>query len=547
MPIPNNINEEHIIQALTYIDENGVPERNESTRYDLFYKNRLYPPKYVISVANKFAHGSLLPLDQFSGGKEANSYLKQRGFIIIPKKSHSWTIYSATVFVKEIDKSALINHGTALPMELRPIFNLNDITIKQRIDITLRFNDKTYGAYFKIEKKPNPRTQLIWHSDFEKILQEQLPQYYEIASKKDKLPSPSPQLRFEAIDNDKRHFNIKIIMHPEVKPLELYEDYSRNEVHDIFDPLTPFYPQTGTWGLQGIVHIPNRPNDFVFLITYGQEQSGHVFDEGITEDGILTWQSQPSQDLETAQIKKFIIHDHFLNNIYLFLRSNGDNPYTYLGRLAYVSHDSERTKPVWFKWQILDWDLSGEQAAAIGIELKPVDKVTKVEIEPGTLTLSDPPKSVSNRTGTKTSSFRGRHTDFAQVEAVNKALGLEGEKLVLDYEIKRLTENGRPDLSKDIIHTSKVEGDGAGYDIQSFELDNSPRFIEVKTTTGNDTTPFMMSSNERYFAETHKDCFYLYRIFNFERTTKSAEVFITSGEKLDSFEYSPIQFRVYPR
>jgi hypothetical protein len=71
--------------------------------------------------------------------------------------------------------------------------------------------------------------------------------------------------------------------------LEFYSDYSRQDVHDIFDPDSVFAPQTGSWGLQGIVRIPGRPSDYVFFVTFGQEQAGHVFDEGVTEDGLPTW------------------------------------------------------------------------------------------------------------------------------------------------------------------------------------------------------------------------------------------------------------------
>ena len=49
------------------------------------------------------------------------------------------------------------------------------------------------------------------------------------------------------------------------KPLTPYQDYSREEVHAIFAPNTPFTPQRGSWGLHGIVAIPERPGDFVFL------------------------------------------------------------------------------------------------------------------------------------------------------------------------------------------------------------------------------------------------------------------------------------------
>jgi hypothetical protein len=49
-----------------------------------------------------------------------------------------------------------------------------------------------------------------------------------------------------------------------MRELILYEDYSREEVHDIFDPESTFTPQAGTWGLQGIVELPNRAGDYVF-------------------------------------------------------------------------------------------------------------------------------------------------------------------------------------------------------------------------------------------------------------------------------------------
>jgi hypothetical protein len=113
--------------------------------------------------------------------------------------------------------------------------------------------------------------------------------------------------------------------------LVLYYDYSRQQVHDIFAPDTPFTPQAGTWGLQGIVAIPNRPGDFVLFVTFGQQQGSHIFDEGITEDGVLSWQSQPKQSLKDRQIHQLIQHDELTNTLYLFLRTRRNVPYTYMG------------------------------------------------------------------------------------------------------------------------------------------------------------------------------------------------------------------------
>lgn len=147
--------------------------------------------------------------------------------------------------------------------------------------------------------------------------------------------------------------------------LILGNSYDREAVHDLFEPDTQFTPQAGSWGLHGIVkikphHASGSRKSYVFFVTYGKSQGEHHFEEGITSDGVLTWQSQPRQDLQNPAIKDFISHNPEHDSIYLFLRAGDRFPYHYLGRLGYLSHDPGREKPVYFQWQLLDWgdDLS---------------------------------------------------------------------------------------------------------------------------------------------------------------------------------------------
>lgn len=86
MPIPKNINQEHIIQAIQRIEREGVPERRESTKFNLFYANKYYPPKYVISLANIFANGEEYSPSLFSGGDETNKFLRGLGFEIVENR-----------------------------------------------------------------------------------------------------------------------------------------------------------------------------------------------------------------------------------------------------------------------------------------------------------------------------------------------------------------------------------------------------------------------------------------------------------------------------
>ena len=114
--------------------------------------------------------------------------------------------------------------------------------------------------------------------------------------------------------------------------------------------------------------------------------------------------------------------------------------------------------------------------------------------------------------------------DYLAREARNRSLGLAGEEFVVMYERWRLIQQGQPRLADRVEHTAKLKGDGAGYDIQSFDVTGRDRFIEVKTTAYAKATPFFVSENERSFANAHADEFRLYRLFEFRSAPKLFEL-----------------------
>ncbi|MCK4425000.1 hypothetical protein KAU93_04870, partial [Candidatus Bathyarchaeota archaeon] len=65
------------------IDTEGIPKGRRAKRFQLSCKGKNYPPKYVISLANKYANGFMLNPSQFGGGQETNSFLRTLGFRII--------------------------------------------------------------------------------------------------------------------------------------------------------------------------------------------------------------------------------------------------------------------------------------------------------------------------------------------------------------------------------------------------------------------------------------------------------------------------------
>jgi hypothetical protein len=326
------------------------------------------------------------------------------------------------------------------------------------------------------------------------------------------------------------------------RKLEKYEDYGREAIHEIFSPETPFSRGAGSWGIRGIIEIPQRKNDFVFLVTYGQRTGDHNFEEYITENGVLRWQSQPSQTVRTDQIKKFLLHDCEKNSIYLFLRTDDTREYTYMGLLAYIPTQTVKdTQPVNILWQILDWELSENKANAMNLTLRS-DFISDFNQgnENDVLTFTEPPyHNAAITTGRHYSPIK---FDFAENERINKRKGHAGELLVVAHEKKTLIEGNREDLAEKIIHTSVIEGDGAGYDIKSYTLSGEEKFIEVKTTSMGGGTAFFITSKELSRSQDNANNYYLYRIYEFEERLNSGKCYILRGNLLNHLELIPNKF-----
>lgn len=106
----------------------------------------------------------------------------------------------------------------------------------------------------------------------------------------------------------------------------------------------------------------------------------------------------------------------------------------------------------------------------------------------------------------------------------NRKLGRDGEELVFQFERERLLQIDRPDLAKRIRWVSEEDGDGAGYDILSFNQKGKERFLEVKTTVGSETTPFYITRNELSLSTERPEAFRLCRVFEFSKHPKMFEL-----------------------
>lgn len=114
--------------------------------------------------------------------------------------------------------------------------------------------------------------------------------------------------------------------------------------------------------------------------------------------------------------------------------------------------------------------------------------------------------------------------DVAGRDERNRVLGRAGEEMVMRHERLSLAAAGRDDLARQVRWISDEVGDGAGYDIASFEPDGRSRLIEVKTTNGWDRTPFHISANELAVASDRRDEWCLFRLWDFSRTPRAFQI-----------------------
>ena len=133
-----------------------------------------------------------------------------------------------------------------------------------------------------------------------------------------------------------------------------------------------------------------------------------------------------------------------------------------------------------------------------------------------------------------------RKVDFAARDESNRKLGRAGEQWVLDFEHQRLVEANLPELVQGVDWVSERLGDGAGYDILSYESPTQSRFIEVKTTNGAHGSSFIISRNELDFSKEAGEAFFLYRLFQFRR---SPALYLLQGDVSKQLHLEPIDFR----
>ena len=155
--------------------------------------------------------------------------------------------------------------------------------------------------------------------------------------------------------------------------------------------------------------------------------------------------------------------------------------------------------------------------------------------------VTPPPLSSVSEPGV---AYRGKplKINWLEKEQSNLSLGYYGEELVIEYEKWNLIRRGADHLADKIEWISKEQGDGAGFDILSKNINGADKYIEVKTTRLGRETPFFFSANELQFSINQAHDYHLYRLFNAENDVK---LFQKNGALSSICNSVPIMYRGY--
>lgn len=122
----------------------------------------------------------------------------------------------------------------------------------------------------------------------------------------------------------------------------------------------------------------------------------------------------------------------------------------------------------------------------------------------------------------------------------NRSLGKAGEEYVVGIERRKLHEADRPDLARSVRWVAKEDGDGAGYDVLSFDVFGREQYLEVKTTNGSARTPFFLTRTECATALERPADWRIYRVHQF---AKEPRIFVIAPPLENSVRLSPETWR----
>lgn len=124
--------------------------------------------------------------------------------------------------------------------------------------------------------------------------------------------------------------------------------------------------------------------------------------------------------------------------------------------------------------------------------------------------------------------LKGSHVDFVQKSFKQKNIGEAGEELVYQYEREKISKYKLP-KTKQVRRVAKLDGDGLGYDILSYDKQGNELYIEVKATEGPENGTLFITANELEMSELYPEQYRLYRVYDLDVANLTGKISVREG------------------
>lgn len=124
--------------------------------------------------------------------------------------------------------------------------------------------------------------------------------------------------------------------------------------------------------------------------------------------------------------------------------------------------------------------------------------------------------------------LKGIHVDHIEQAKLHKEIGDAGEAFVYQLERNKVKKY-RLGKDKKVRMVSKLDGDGLGYDILSYDEHGEAMYIEVKTTVGPENGTIFITANELEMSEKYSAQYHLYRVYDFDSVNMEGKLSVRRG------------------
>ena len=389
--------------------------------------------------------------------------------------------------------------------------------------------------------------------DLAGIDQEKLSKFleYGIAENKDNPKEFEYRKKYtiEAVQLGNEDIVAKLEFDPRKKRKNYKISDQRNNRHPAWSPSNGF-PTIPQWARYA-KDITNIPNLFIFIIKTSEKKyyAGFVnnsipesWDIGIGLERLLVWDANDKNKGFIDFEQGTILFTNNLDKIFSINKQDISEADKKLSKGTKIYIDNSDNVEV--EKTIIEKESLNEEKDDISIE----DELFEIDYDNIEFEQHTPPNGTITPKIPSGLKRKGRHTNHEKRNKQNKIKGDLGEEIVLQLEKMRLKSLGLDDLIDSIKWVSKSEGDGLGYDIESWDVYDSnieKIYIEVKTTTGKIDTPIDISAKEVEVSKQLGDKYYIYRIFDIKKVNDRINYYIINGDVTNTFDLVPSAYKAY--